>query len=128
MNIDNLKNMTQYEQLRALQNMNREEKRKVAKKLKISYQELLSALEFKIEDITIEDLPDGTKVKLKVDEILKQEGLNPLYIEWVQANADKVFTCEKDPTLPEDSKRVVLREDESNPKWIFHFTDLELVL
>ena len=45
-----------------------------------------------------------------------------------EANKDKVFTCEKDPTLPNDSKRVVLKEDENNPKWLFHVTDLELVM
>lgn len=129
MNIDNLKNMTQYEQLRALQNMNREDKRKVAKKLKMSYQDLVSALEFKIEDITIEELPEGTQVRLKVDQILEKENdLNPIYVEWVKENANKIFTCEKDPTFPNDSKRVILKEDESDPKWIFHVSDLELVL
>ena len=35
---------------------------------------------------------------------------------------------EKDPTLPDDSKRVILKEDESDPKWLFHVTDLELVI
>ena len=120
--------LSQYEQLLYLQGMNRAEKRKLAKKLKMKYAELLESLEFKIEDVTVEELPEGTKVKLKAEQILQQGDLNEKYREWVEANKDKVFTCEKDPTLPNDSKRVVLKEDESNPKWLFHVTDLELVM
>lgn len=120
--------LSQYEQLLYLQGMNRAEKRKVAKKLKMKYAELLESLEFKIEDVTVEELPEGTKVKLKAEQILQQRNLNEKYREWVEANKDKVFTCEKDPTLPNDSKRVVFKEDENNPKWLFHVTDLELVM
>ena len=120
--------LSQYEQLLYLQGMNRAEKRKLAKKLKMTYAELLESLEFKIEDVTVEELPEGTKVKLKAEQILQQGNLNEKYREWVEANKDKVFTCEKDPTLPNDSKRVVFKEDESNPKWLFHVTDLELVM
>ena len=120
--------LSQYEQLLYLQGMNRAEKRKLAKILKMKYAELLESLEFKIEDVTVEELPEGTKVKLKAEQILQQGNLNEKYREWVEANKDKVFTCEKDSTLPNDSKRVVLKEDESNPKWLFHVTDLELVM
>lgn len=128
MNDKEFQKLSQYEQLLYLQGMNRAEKRKLAKKLKMKYAELLESLEFKIEDVTVEELPEGTKVKLKAEQILQQGNLNEKYREWVEANKDKVFTCEKDPTLPNDSKRVVLKEDESNPKWLFHVTDLELVM
>ena len=128
MNDKEFQKLSQYEQLLYLQGMNRAEKRKVAKKLKMKYAELLESLEFKIEDVTVEELPEGTKVKLKAEQILQQRDLNEKYREWVEANKDKVFTCEKDPTLPNDSKRVVFKEDESNPKWLFHVTDLELVM
>ena len=128
MNDKEFQKLSQYEQLLYLQGMNRAEKRKLAKKLKMKYAELLESLEFKIEDVTVEELPEGTKVKLKAEQILQQGDLNEKYREWVEANKDKVFTCEKDPTLPKDSKRVVLKEDESNPKWLFHVTDLELVM
>lgn len=128
MNDKEFQKLSQYEQLLYLQNMNRAEKRKLAKKLKMKYAELLESLEFKIEDVTVEELPEGTKVKLKAEQILQQKDLNEKYREWVEANKDKVFTCEKDPTLPNDSKRVVLKEDESNPKWLFHVTDLDLVM
>ena len=128
MNDKEFQKLSQYEQLLYLQGMNRAEKRKVAKKLKMKYAELLESLEFKIEDVTVEELPEGTKVKLKAEQILQQRDLNEKYREWVEANKDKVFTCEKDPTLPNDSKRVVFKEDENNPKWLFHVTDLELVM
>ena len=128
MNDKEFQKLSQYEQLLYLQGMNRAEKRKLAKKLKMKYAELLESLEFKIEDVTVEELPEGTKVKLKAEQILQQRNLNEKYREWVEANKDKVFTCEKDPTLPNDSKRVVFKEDESNPKWLFHVTDLELVM
>ena len=128
MNDKKFQKLSQYEQLLYLQGMNRAEKRKLAKKLKMKYAELLESLEFKIEDVTVEELPEGTKVKLKAEQILQQRNLNEKYREWVEANKDKVFTCEKDSTLPNDSKRVVLKEDENNPKWLFHVTDLELVM
>ena len=64
--------LSQYEQLLYLQGMNRAEKRKLAKKLKMKYAELLESLEFKIEDVTVEELPEGTKVKLKAEQILQQ--------------------------------------------------------
>ena len=128
MNDKKFQKLSQYEQLLYLQGMNRAKKRKLAKKLKMKYAELLESLEFKIEDVTVEELPEGTKVKLKAEQILQQRNLNEKYREWVEANKDKVFTCEKDSTLPNDSKRVVLKEDESNPKWLFHVTDLELVM
>lgn len=124
-----MQNMTQYQQLMAIKSMNRAEKRKLAKKMKMSYTNLNEALDFKIENITVEELPEGTLVKLKADQILsKKEELSDKYIKWIEKNRDKVFTCEKDPNLPDDSKRVVLKEDENNPKWIFHVNDLELVL
>ena len=128
MNDKEYQKLSQYEQLLYLQGMNRAEKRKLAKKLKMKYTELLESLEFKIEDVTVEELPEGTKVKLKAEQILQQGDLNEKYREWVKANKDKVFTCEKDSTLPNDSKRVILKEDENNPKWLFHVTDLELVM
>ena len=124
-----MQNMTQYQQLMKMKNMNRAEKRKIAKQLKMSYSDLVEALDFKIENITVEELPEGTLVRLKADQILeKRNELSEKYIQWVEENRNKIFTCEKDPTLPEDSKRVVLKEDTNNPKWIFHVNDLELVL
>ena len=124
-----MQNMSQYQQIMQIKSMNRAEKRKLAKKLKMSYSDLVEGLDFKIENITVEELPEGTLVKLKADQILqKREELSDTYIKWVEKNRDKVFTCEKDPTLNDDSKRVVLKEDENEPKWLFHVNDLELVL
>lgn len=121
--------MTPYEQILAIRKMNREQKRALAKKLHISYQELKEAIEFKIEDVTIEQLPEGTKVRLKTNQILNN-GLhkNPQYREWVKKHDGDIFTCIREPSLPNDTKRCVFIEDETNPKWIFHVDDLELVL
>ena len=121
--------MTQYQMLQKINGMNRKQKRELAKQLHMSFSELQELTKFSIVDINVQELPEGTLVKLKVDEILKKENeLSPKYIEWVKANKDKVFTCERDPELPNDTTRVVLKEDENNPKWLFHTSDLELVI
>ena len=49
MNDKEFQKLSQYEQLLYLQGMNRAEKRKLAKKLKMKYAELLESLEFKID-------------------------------------------------------------------------------
>jgi hypothetical protein len=121
--------MSQYEQILAIRKMNRKDKRALAKKLKISYNQLLEMINFEIADVTVEQLPEGTRVKLKVDKILeRKEELSDRYINWVELHRNDVFTCERDPEFPDDSKRVVFKEDENEVKWSFHVSDLELVL
>lgn len=120
--------MSQYEQIIAIRKMNRKQKRELAKKLKISYNQLLEMVNFEIADVTLEQLPEGTKVKLKVDKILKRrEELSEKFISWVEEHKDDVFTCERDPSLPNDTKRAVFKEDDSEVKWTFHVSDLDLV-
>ena len=124
-----MQGMSQYQQLMQLKSMNRAEKRKIAKKLKMSYSDLVEGLDFKIENVTVEEIPEGTLVKLKADQILeKKNELSDEFVQWVENNKEKIFTCQKDPSLNNDSKRVILKEDENNPKWLFHVADLELVL
>lgn len=121
--------MTQYQMLQTINKMNRQQKRDLAKKLNISFSKLQELTKFSIVDIKVDDIPEGTLVKLKVDRILEhEENLSEKFIQWVKQNKDKVFTCEKDPTLNENDSRVVLKEDENEPKWLFHTSDLELVL
>lgn len=127
--MNNSQQMSQYEQILAIRKMNRKDKRALAKKLKISYNQLLEMVNFEIADITVEELPEGTKVRLKTDKILeRKEELSERYIDWVEEHKNDVFTCERDPDFPDDSKRVVFKEDENEVKWSFHVTDLELVL
>lgn len=127
--MNNSQAMSQYEQILAIRKMNRKDKRALAKKLKISYNQLLEMINFEIADVTVEQLPEGTKVKLKTDRILeRKEELSNRYVDWVEKHKDDIFTCERDPEFPDDSKRVVFKEDENEVKWSFHVTDLELVL
>lgn len=127
--MNNSQQMSQYEQILAIRKMNRKDKRALAKKLKISYNQLLEMVNFEIADITVEELPEGTKVRLKTDKILeRKEELSERYIDWVEKHKNDIFTCERDPDFPDDSKRVVFKEDENEVKWSFHVTDLELVL
>lgn len=108
---------------------NRKERRALAKKLKISNQKLNELLQVQIENIAIDYLPTGQKVRLKVDQILeKKDELSEKYIEFVEENKDKILTVERDPEKGEDAQVVCLKEDTNEVKWLFHYTDLELVL
>ena len=108
---------------------NRKERRALAKKLKISNEKLNELLQVQIENIAIDYLPTGHKVRLKADQILeKREELSERYIEFVEENRDKILTVERDPEKGEDAQVVCLKEDTNEVKWLFHYTDLELVL
>ena len=118
-----------FEQLQIIKKMNRDQKRALCKKLHIKYQQLKEMLDFEIADIHIESLPEGAKVKMKYDQI--KANTNPEsveYLNWVETHKDEILTVERDPSLPEDSTRCVFAEDESDPKWIFHMDDLELII
>ena len=107
---------------------NRKERRALARRLKISNQKLNELLQIQIENISIDYLPTGQKVKLKVDQILeKREELSEKYIQFIEENRDKILTVERDPNKDEEAQVVCLREDPNKEKWLFHYTDLELV-
>ena len=120
--------MTEFETIMQIRNMNRQEKRKLAKKLNMSYSELMESLNFQIVDISIDQIPEGTKVKINYDRIMKKkEELSDNYIAWITEHKDEVFTCEKDETLSDTDKRVQLAEDTNEVKWLFHVSDLILL-
>lgn len=107
---------------------NRKERRALAKRLKISNEKLNELLQIQIENVSIDYLPTGQKVKLKVDQILeKREELSEKYIQFIEENRDKILTVERDPNKDEEAQVVCLREDPNEEKWLFHYTDLELV-
>ena len=111
--------------------MNRETRRKLAKQLGVSMKQIDQILTPQIVDINLEDLPDGERVKLKADKILaNKKHLSEKYIKFVEENRDKIFTVTKyyNGVGVEKSQRYTLNEDTSPEKWIFHLTDLELVL
>lgn len=120
--------LTEYETIQRIKTMNREEKRKLAKKLKMSYADLMASLDFQIVDMTIDQIPTGTKVKINYDRIMKhKEELSEKYIKWITEHKDEIFTCEKDETLSDTDTRVQLAEDTNEVKWLFHVSDLILV-
>ena len=108
---------------------NRKERRALAKKLKISPQKMNELLQVNIENIAIDYLPTGQKVKLKTEQILeKREELSEKYIQFVEDNRDKILTVQRDPEKDDDAQVVCLKEDPNEVKWLFHYNDLELVL
>lgn len=120
--------LTEYETIMRVKAMNRKDKRNLAKKLGISYSELMESLNFQIVDMSIDQIPEGTKVKINYDRIMKKkEELSDKYIEWITEHKDEIFTCEKDETLSDTDTRVQLAEDTNEVKWLFHVSDLILV-
>ena len=107
---------------------NRKERRALAKRLKISNEKMNELLQIQIENVSIDYLPTGQKVKIKVDQILeKREELSEKYIQFIEENRDKILTVERDPNKDEEAQVVCLQEDPNEVKWLFHYTDLELV-
>lgn len=107
---------------------NRKERRALAKKLKITPQKMNEMLQVQIDNISIDYLPTGQKVKLKVDRILeKKNELSERYIQFIEENKDKVLTVERDPNKDDEAQVVCLKEDPNEVKWLFHYSDLELV-
>ena len=107
---------------------NRKERRALAKRLKISNERMNELLQIQIENIAIDYLPTGQKVKLKTEQILKKKKeLSEKYIQFVEDNKGNILTVERDPSKPEDAQVVCLKEDTSEIKWLFHYSDLEIV-
>ena len=120
--------LTEYETIMRVKAMNRKDKRNLAKKLGISYSELMESLNFQIVDMSIDQIPEGTKVKINYDRIMKhKDELSESYISWITEHKDEIFTCEKDETLSDTDTRVQLAEDTNDVKWLFHVSDLILV-
>ena len=120
--------LTEYETIMRVKAMNRKDKRNLAKKLGISYSELMESLNFQIVDMSIDQIPEGTKVKINYDRIIKhKDELSERYIEWITSHKDEIFTCEKDKNLDISDTRVQLAEDENEVKWLFDIADLILV-
>lgn len=110
---------------------NRKERRALAKKMKISNEKLNEMLKATIENIDVEYLPTGQKVRLKADQILSHESeLSVDYINFVKEHRNDILTVERDPAKPEDARVVCLKEDPkpTGSKWLFDYIDLEVVV
>lgn len=110
--------------------MNREQRRHVSKSglIKQFLDDLSVANKFKaiIED----DWPihDGEKVRLNLEVIKKHPGYGrkmPAYRQFCEMNAGRVFTVGIDPDMRRSV--VYLKEDRTEPKWLFWIGDLEKV-
>ena len=112
--------------------MNRQQIRKLAKEYKIPFKTLreqIAQMDPEVVKVNLEDLPNGEKVRLKVDRILEhKDSLSQDYIDFIENNRDTVFTVKKydNGVGKENSKRFTLNEDTTEPKWIFHLDDFTL--
>ena len=103
--------------------MNRKTRRKLKKDNKIK---LINST----KDDTYEYLLEGEKVKLKYDYITSRTGYitkTKEYKKFIEDNKDKIFTVEYDANHLDNPVIVALKEDDSEPKWLFWDEFLERV-
>lgn len=75
-------------------------------------------------------LPEGCKVKLDI-EVLKggidYDRKTEKWKQWIADHQDDTFTVEYDPKFGEQPKVVTLKEDTSDPKWLWFIGDLDVL-
>lgn len=117
--------------------MNREEKREFIKKLQKKGASKDAAKRF-VEKITSNSQNpryafEGEKVKIDYVRLISYPDWDTNYSEdykrWITAHKDDVFTVEFDPIKKEKNNKTInvlvqLKEDETNPKWLFWAGDL----
>ena len=108
---------------------NRQQKRNFVKymsKRGKTREEALAMLVNMTNTTTIKYLAEGTKVKIKYEQVLSHfsDGGNPIFTDWLEKNKDNVFTIEYDERHTQNPQLVCLAEDESNPKNLFWDLDL----
>lgn len=116
--------------MRYVSSMNRAEKRKLAKKMKMSYQHLKNTFTAAIDNISIDFIPNGTKIKLKTKQILeKEKELSEDYIKFVKEHNGKILTAYHDieRTGYSPNEELILVREDPEKRWIFHNSDVELV-
>ena len=113
--------------------MNRKDRRAQTKVLqktaKISRADAKKLVEMKYSHYPLEE---GTKVKLNWELIKRHPDWKIQrkdYKEWVEAHKDEVFTVEWDENRKKNNTSdkkflVCLKEDETNPKWLFYSSTL----
>lgn len=115
--------------------MNREQRRKMEKRLKngvLNIDTAIAMLERQINTANAPGLPEGTQVRLNVDQITKRPNyikLQEAYRRFVESNADTEFTVAYDEKHT-SGKLVLLRynrglaDGETHPVWLFYSGDL----
>lgn len=115
--------------------LNREQRRKMEKRLKngvLNIDTAIAMLERQINTANAPGLPEGTHVRLNVDQIVKRPDYSKMqdaYRQFVESNADTEFTVAYDEKHT-SGKLVLLRynrglaEGETHPAWLFYSGDL----
>lgn len=68
-------------------------------------------------------IEEGTKVKLNYDSIVNDPNYSrkvQAYKDFVENNKDKIFTVEYDERYTNNPLLVMLKEDETEVKWLWH--------
>lgn len=113
--------------------MNREQRRRAEKALRHSgktreqARQIVNEFEFMHP---VKKLSNGDKVKLNVAGIKSDVNFKRKtdeYKTFVDTHQDDVFTVELDPKFHGNAILVCLAEDETEPKWLWHESDLERV-
>lgn len=114
---------------------NREQRRKMEKRLKkgiLDVDTAISMLERRVNTANAPGLPEGTHVRLNVDQIVKRPDYSKMqdaYRQFVESNADTEFTVAYDEKHT-SGKLVLLRynrglaDGETHPAWLFYSGDL----
>jgi hypothetical protein len=69
-------------------------------------------------------IPEGTKVRLNYENITSEPDYQKKvkrYRDFIEENKDKIFTVQYDKKYKDTPILVVLKEDESRVKWLFHY-------
>lgn len=109
--------------------MNRSERRNKIRKWKKKYASLIKTV-YAIHEEGYDYLAEGDKVRLKYDYITSREGYatkSEKYKQFIEDNKDKIFTVEYDANHLDNPIIVALKEDDSEPKWLFWEEFLERV-
>lgn len=117
--------------------MNREQKRKAIKSLTAkgyTAEQAEGLLIIKAAAESKKFLKEGDIVKLNVPQMMSRpewktdvDQNKARFQAWVLAHRDEVLTVEYDKNHTKDPAIVCVREDETNPKWMFWEGDLDVV-
>lgn len=75
-------------------------------------------------------IPNGTQVKLNLSTIQKDPNYqrkSDKWKAWIEQHKEEIFTVEYDPKFGDQPKVVTLKEDTSDPKWLWFIGDLDVL-
>lgn len=75
-------------------------------------------------------ISNGTQVKLNLSAIQKDPNYqrkSDKWKAWIEQHKEEIFTVEYDPKFGDQPKVVTLKEDTSDPKWLWFIGDLDVL-